>query len=129
MSEHDLNLNMETSRKIAPTCSAMMLKTFLLTIKSIISASLSSGMCLRMADNSKLYLVNLCIGRTRISASRNLNANRLKKTKIDLIDCWSGDGHLIIFLNKIESIHPLKFNFNSFTYYIPSVIRTMPNMR
>lgn len=48
-------------------------KTTIQTIASIISESVSSEMFFRIADNNKLYLVNRCIGRTKISASLSLN--------------------------------------------------------
>lgn len=50
-----------------------------LTITSIISASLSSDMCFRIASIKILYFVKRCIGRTKISASRSLEIVKRQK--------------------------------------------------
>lgn len=44
---------------------------------SILSESISSEICLRIADKSKLYFVNRCMGLTNISASLNLKQSKI----------------------------------------------------
>lgn len=48
-------------------------------MESIISESFSSVRCFLIADRSKLYLVNRCMGRTRMSANLNLWNNYVLK--------------------------------------------------
>lgn len=108
-------------------------------------------MCLRMADRSKLYLVNRCIGRTRMSASRNLcrclqnkktlyrmqiGGNVYKPIAVKLIEygqflrvissCFMLRN---LTLAKSDFTTSIRNHISMLTYYIPFAIHTTLNMR